>query len=71
MGINEVSSLIGSLGFPIAMCIYMAYNNEKLHKRHSEETAKLTEIINNNTMALNNLTNKIENHGFIDTEKGG
>lgn len=71
MGINEMYQVIGSLGFPIAMCIYMIYNSEKTHKRHSEETAKLTELISNNTLALTRLTDKLEMSGVLDEKKEG
>lgn len=69
MGVNEIYQIVGSLGFPIAMCIYMIYNSEKTHKRHSEETAKLTELINNNTLALSRLTDKLEMSGILDKEE--
>ena len=29
MDINTISTIIGSLGFPIVACIYMAYVNAK------------------------------------------
>lgn len=61
MDVATLSQLIGSLGFPIAMCVYMAYSNNKLNEQHRESEAKLTEIINNNTLALTKLSDKIEN----------
>ena len=61
MDINTIVQLVGSLGFPIAMCIYMAYSNNKLNEQHRESEAKLTEIINNNTLALTKLSDKIDN----------
>ena len=42
MDINAVSTMIGSLGFPIAACIYMAYVNAKQTEAHKEEMAKMT-----------------------------
>ena len=61
MDINTIVQLVGSLGFPIAMCIYMAYSNNKLNEQHRESEAKLTEIINNNTLALTKLSDRIDN----------
>lgn len=61
MDINTIVQLVGSLGFPIAMCIYMAYSNNKLNEQHRESETKLTEIINNNTLALTKLSDRIDN----------
>lgn len=60
MDISAIGELIGTLGFPIAMCVYMAYSNNKLNEQHRESEAKLTEIINNNTVALTKLSDKID-----------
>lgn len=49
---NELVNLIGSVGFPIVACIYMAYmhnESEKQHneseKRHSDERVAMTKAI--------------------------
>ena len=42
MDAGTISSLIGSLGFPIAACIYMAYVNAKQTEAHKEEMSKMT-----------------------------
>ena len=75
-------SVISSLGFPIVACIYMAkYVKEQnkanredvkeLNKQHSEEMNafkdEIKEALNNNTMALNKLCDKLE----FNTERGG
>lgn len=60
MDVSAISQLIGSLGFPIAMCIYMIYVNDRNNKRNNETTSKLTDIINNNTIALTKLTERID-----------
>lgn len=70
MDVNVIVQLVGSLGFPIAMCIYMAYSNNKLNEQHRESEAKLTEIINNNTLALTKLSDKIENLEKLAGTKG-
>lgn len=67
---NEIIDAISTVGFPIVcffMCgWYVKYredkNDEKLDKlntQHDEEVAKLTEVINANTQALNRLADKI------------
>lgn len=59
MDAGVLTQLIGSLGFPIAMCIAMLWLVVKLQDQHKEETAKLTEALNNNTVALTKLAAKI------------
>lgn len=59
METNVIVQLITSLGFPTACCIAMFWQNNKLNENHKEETTKLNEAINNNTIALNHLIDKI------------
>lgn len=44
MGIQEISAIIGSLGFPIAACCVMFYQNGKLQNTLSELTQTLVAI---------------------------
>ena len=81
MDASTITSLVSSLGFPIVMCVVMAYyikyrddkNREEitalndkymgliseLNDRHKEETDSLKESIDNNTKALQELSNYI------------
>ena len=59
MDTNVVVQLISSLGFPIACCIAMFWQNNRMNESHKEEVTKLNEAINNNTIALNHLIDKI------------
>lgn len=61
MDINTVSTIIGSLGFPIAACIYMAYVNAKQTEAHKEEMSKMTEAVNELKIAITSLVDKINN----------
>lgn len=47
---DVITNLISNIGFPIAMCILLFNQNNKL-----------TELINENTKATNKLTEKIDN----------
>lgn len=51
---NEIANLISTVGFPIVMCILMLKQN-----------SKQLEIIQNNTNAINNLTEEIRKGGGI------
>lgn len=61
MDMQAIISLIGSLGFPIAACIAMFSMLEKEREEHKVEMAKITEAINNNTVALEALKGKLGN----------
>ena len=61
MDINAISSIIGSLGFPIAACIYMAHVNVKQTEAHKEEISKMTEAVNELKVAITSLVDKLNN----------
>lgn len=70
MEISSITQLITSMGFPIAMCIAMAWyvkdTNEKhreevrqLNDQHNQEMQQVTTALNNNTLALQRLCDKL------------
>lgn len=70
MNIDWVS-IVGSLGFPICMvgaaCLFIKYlfdtftkQQEELRKEHKEEISKLQTSLDNNTIALTKLIDRIE-----------
>lgn len=59
MDINTVSQLIGTVGFPVVMCILMFYSMSKQDELHKEEIDKLRESLNNNTAAVNALVERL------------
>ena len=61
MDVAAITSMIGSLGFPIVACIYMAYVNAKQTEAHKEEMAKITEAVNELKVAITTLVDKISN----------
>lgn len=65
MDMNVVTTMIGSLGFPIVMCLLLLVRMEKQDEQHREEMSKLTDSLNNNTVAITNLTAKLEQTGVI------
>lgn len=58
--INDLSSLISTLGFPIAMCLIMCYYINKISESHKEETDKFAAALNNNTVVLQKLCDKLD-----------
>ena len=63
MDMSAITTLIGSLGFPIAACIACFWMLNKEREEHKIEMQKVTEAITNNTMALNTLTERISRDG--------
>lgn len=70
MDISQILEIIGTVGFPIAAAIGLSWyvvtsnkdNNariDKLQEDHKMEIAKFTEALNNNTMALQKLCDKM------------
>lgn len=57
---QDVINAITTVGFPIVMCLLMYYMNEKQDVRHKEEVDKMTEAINNNTLVLQQLLDKLK-----------
>lgn len=71
MDTNAIITLITSVGFPIVACMAMAWyvkyttdqNNadvKAMQQEHKEEMNKVTEALNNNTLAIQKLVDKLE-----------
>lgn len=69
--IGTITQLITTVGFPIAMCCVMCWfvydTNSKhridintLNEQHKQEMSDLKEAINNNTIAITKLCERIE-----------
>lgn len=70
MDYTALTQLIGSLGFPIACCIFLGWyvksitdnyraDIDKMNDRHADEISNLTDTVNNNTLALQKLCDKL------------
>lgn len=62
MDFNNVLTLIGNVGFPIACCLYMFYYTNKQEERHRQEIDKLKQALDNNTLALTKLLERLGVH---------
>ena len=67
----DIIQIISTLGFPIACCLVLGwyvktqtdnYRNDvkDIQREHKEETKQMTDALNNNTLALQHLAEKIE-----------
>lgn len=57
---QDIITAISTVGFPIVMCVLMYVMNDKQDIRHAEEIDKVTQALNNNTIALTKLLDKLE-----------
>ncbi len=57
--LSALKDFIRELGFPIAVAVALFWQNTKLNEQHKEEMKKVTEALNNNTLALTELKDKI------------
>ena len=57
--LDAITALIQNLGFPIACVIAMFYMWNKEREAHKEETDRLAEAINNNTVVMQQVLNKL------------
>lgn len=68
---DEILTLIGSYAFPIVMCVaffWRQYKSDETYRQemaamrdaHAEESKQFTEALNNNTLALQRLADRLE-----------
>ena len=71
MDANTIIQLVGSLGFPIIACFglgfYIYKKDERtsaqidtMQKEHKEEILKVTQALQENTLAIQKLTDKLD-----------
>lgn len=60
MEFSDILNLIGSYAFPITMCIAFFWKVDKDEKARREEQDKMTEAINNNTLTMQKLVDRLE-----------
>lgn len=60
MDYSSIIQLINVVGFPIACCVALFYQNTKQAENHKTEMNELKTVIENNTLILRELTTKID-----------
>lgn len=61
MNMGDISTFISTNGFPIFMCLLLFWYQVQSNKSHKEEMDKMSQAIENNTVALTVLTERIGN----------
>lgn len=59
MDVEILIQSIATVGFPIVACIAMFYQNMKMIEEHKEETKNLADAINNNTLVITKLLERL------------
>ena len=62
MDTNAIIQLISTLGFPIVCCVALFWRMIKSDGQHKQEMDKISEALNNNTIAMEKLYERL-NHG--------
>lgn len=57
---QDFITIISNVGFPIACCIFLYMHMNKQTELHHEEINILSEAINNNTAAVNQLRERLK-----------
>ena len=60
MDVNTITSLIGTLGFPIVCCIVMFRQNSELTKSLQEQNDKLTKAITDMSITMEKMRLKLD-----------
>lgn len=60
MDLNNLTALVGSLGFPIVACGVLFWYLNKERETHAEEMKVLTEALNSNTKIITEVKVLIE-----------
>lgn len=66
MDVNAVTTAISTLGFPIVMCGAMFWYMLKEKDTHKEEMNSVTEALNNNTLILQKLCDRLDGDKYGD-----
>lgn len=55
----DIVNLISNLGFPVAVVVYMFWHSEREEADHKEEVGKLSTAIENNTLVMQKLLDRL------------
>lgn len=81
MDVSAITTITSTVGFPIGACLAMGYyikhltdqnsaRMDKLNEDHKAEMQSVTDALNNNTLALQHLTDMMAyNEGLNDDRK--
>ena len=59
MDFGSITQVISSLGFPIAVCLICFWYINKREEQNKAEIDKLSEAVNNNTLVMQKLVDRL------------
>lgn len=59
MDVSAIVQAISTVGFPIVMCLLFMYYIKYINDQHKDEIDKLSESLNNNTLVMQKLLDKL------------
>ncbi len=60
MEVGVITDLVNNMGFPVAACLILLYMNRETSKHYRELLTEFKSTIDNNTMAINRLSEKVK-----------
>lgn len=60
MDMQSIMTVVGSLGFPIAVAIYMIYVNKDQSEKHAAEMKEMTNVINELKIVMQKLVDRLD-----------
>ena len=61
---NLILQAISTVGFPIVICLIMIYILYQTEENHKKEMSEMMKALENNTIAINHLTDIINSRGI-------
>lgn len=58
--VEPLLTLIGNYAFPIVACVFLWIKMEKDRDQRREEMGRMTEALNNNTLVIQRLADRLE-----------
>ena len=63
MDVETIINLVTTVGFPVAVCLATMYYIKYLNDQHKQEIDKLSEALQNNTLVMQRLLDKLGGDG--------
>ena len=60
MDMQGIMTLIGSLGFPVVVAVYMIYVNKDQSEKHASEMKEITNVINELKIVMQKLVDRLD-----------
>ena len=59
MDVSAIIQAISTVGFPFVMCLLFMYYIKYINDQHKDEIDKLSQSVNNNTLVMQKLLDKL------------